>query len=35
MDHTFTGELFRWTGKAAWTFVEVPPDLAPPDTNEN
>jgi hypothetical protein len=32
MDHTFTGELFRWTGSAAWTFVEVPPDLAPPVT---
>lgn len=32
MDHTFTGELFRWKGDAAWTFVQVPQDLAPPVT---
>lgn len=26
----FTAELFTGEGKGAWTFVKVPPELAPP-----
>jgi hypothetical protein len=25
---TFTAELWRWSGDAAWRFVTVPPDVA-------
>lgn len=29
----FTATLFRWEGPSAWTFVEVPPNAAPPVTH--
>ncbi|MCB1212316.1 MAG: DUF1905 domain-containing protein [Verrucomicrobiales bacterium] len=28
----FTGSLFRMEGKGAWTFITIPPHLAPPVT---
>jgi len=29
---TFEAVLFRWSGPNAWTFLTVPPELAPPPT---
>ena len=28
----FTSKLFRMEGKGAWTFITIPPDMAPPVT---
>lgn len=30
---SFTGRLFKWSGPAAWHFVEVPARLSPPVTH--